>query len=297
MSATWANAIEQVQERGASSNLPLLWTPFVLDHDRRRRWFSSFLLLMLARRIVSRTPSLLRLQQPILRRIVAPTLSQSRTTPLAFRTMATATTTPWVAPNIPFNPVKAPSPFITASGNAFDHLLPGYELVPATSDHPAYAIYTKEIERSPNDDRLYRYVRSLAARGGRRADATSLGDRRLILLPNGMEALLIQDATTDKASASMNVQAGHLDDPEDLQGLAHFCEHLMFMGTEKVRSGWPEARRRTADTSGGRSTPRRTTTPSSLRRTRAPRTPSRAWTRLATSALLLLLLRAALTPP
>lgn len=52
-----------------------------------------------------------------------------------------------------------------------------------------------------------------------------------------MEALLIQDATTDKSSASMNVQAGHLDDPEDLQGLAHFCEHLMFMGTEKVSEG------------------------------------------------------------
>lgn len=76
--------------------------------------------------------------------------------------MATAatTTTPWVAPTIPFDPVKAPSPFITAPGNALDHLLPGYELVPATDDHPAYAIYTKEIERSPNDDRLYRCVLS-----------------------------------------------------------------------------------------------------------------------------------------
>ncbi|ORY56460.1 Metalloenzyme, LuxS/M16 peptidase-like protein [Leucosporidium creatinivorum] len=31
----------------------------------------------------------------------------------------------------------------------------------------------------------------------------------------------------------MDVKVGHLQDPEDLQGLAHFCEHLMFMGTEK----------------------------------------------------------------
>lgn len=58
---------------------------------------------------------------------------------------------------------------------------------------------------------------------------------RLIMLENGMEALLISDPTTDKAAAAMDVKVGHLSDPEDLQGLAHFCEHLMFMGTEKVR--------------------------------------------------------------
>lgn len=49
-----------------------------------------------------------------------------------------------------------------------------------------------------------------------------------------MEALIIHDATTDKSSASVDVKVGHLHDPEDLPGLAHFCEHLMFMGTEKV---------------------------------------------------------------
>lgn len=49
-----------------------------------------------------------------------------------------------------------------------------------------------------------------------------------------MEVLLIHDANTDKSSASMDVKVGHLNDPADLQGLAHFCEHLMFMGTEKV---------------------------------------------------------------
>lgn len=59
---------------------------------------------------------------------------------------------------------------------------------------------------------------------------------RLIMLENGMEVLLISDPTTDKASAAMDVKVGHLSDPEDLQGLAHFCEHLLFMGTEKVCS-------------------------------------------------------------
>ncbi len=29
---------------------------------------------------------------------------------------------------------------------------------------------------------------------------------------------------------------GSLEDPEDLAGLAHFCEHMLFLGTEKYPS-------------------------------------------------------------
>jgi len=54
------------------------------------------------------------------------------------------------------------------------------------------------------------------------------------MLENGLEALVVSDPKADKASAAMDVKVGHLSDPEDLQGLAHFCEHLMFMGTDKV---------------------------------------------------------------
>jgi len=28
--------------------------------------------------------------------------------------------------------------------------------------------------------------------------------------------------------------AGHMLDPEDLPGLAHFCEHMLFLGTKQV---------------------------------------------------------------
>jgi len=34
----------------------------------------------------------------------------------------------------------------------------------------------------------------------------------------------------------MDVNVGHLSDPQNLQGLAHFCEHLLFMGNEKYPS-------------------------------------------------------------
>jgi len=52
-------------------------------------------------------------------------------------------------------------------------------------------------------------------------------------LPNKLTCLLVSDATTDKASAAMAVRVGHLCDPEEAPGLAHFCEHMLFMGTKK----------------------------------------------------------------
>lgn len=52
-------------------------------------------------------------------------------------------------------------------------------------------------------------------------------------LANGMKVLLISDPTTDKAAAALNVQVGYMSDPWELPGLAHFCEHMLFLGTEK----------------------------------------------------------------
>ena len=35
-----------------------------------------------------------------------------------------------------------------------------------------------------------------------------------------------------KAAASMNVRVGSFQDPPDMLGLAHFTEHMLFLGTE-----------------------------------------------------------------
>lgn len=78
-------------------------------------------------------------------------------------------------------------------------------------DAPAYHLYTKPIQQSPQDDREYSVVR----------------------LQNGLHATLVHDAKADKAAASLDVAVGHLYDPDDMPGLAHFCEHLLFMGTKE----------------------------------------------------------------
>lgn len=57
---------------------------------------------------------------------------------------------------------------------------------------------------------------------------------RVIRLPNKLEALLVHDPDTDKASASVNVNVGSFSDPDDMPGTAHAVEHFLFMGTEKV---------------------------------------------------------------
>lgn len=60
-----------------------------------------------------------------------------------------------------------------------------------TTARAAYNVYTKPIEKSPQDDRDY----------------------RLIKLDNGLQAMLVHHAKADKAAASLDVAVGHLYDP------------------------------------------------------------------------------------
>ncbi|MCW8196083.1 peptidase M16 [Proteobacteria bacterium 005FR1] len=73
---------------------------------------------------------------------------------------------------------------------------------------PALAV---EVAKSPIDDRQYRYLQ----------------------LPNELQVLLISDPGTDKSAAALDVFVGSAHDPLDRQGLAHFLEHMLFLGTEK----------------------------------------------------------------
>ena len=45
-----------------------------------------------------------------------------------------------------------------------------------------------------------------------------------------LQVLLVSDPSTDKAAAAMDVHIGHMSDPPNLPGLAHFCEHMLFLG-------------------------------------------------------------------
>lgn len=68
-----------------------------------------------------------------------------------------------------------------------------------------------DVGKSPNDHREY----------------------RALVLDNGLKVLLISDPETEKAAAAMDVDAGSNADPAAFKGLAHFLEHMLFLGTEK----------------------------------------------------------------
>ncbi|KAH0420297.1 peptidase M16 inactive domain-containing protein [Colletotrichum camelliae] len=72
-------------------------------------------------------------------------------------------------------------------------------------------LVTNQLETPLTDDRTYRVIR----------------------LPNKLEALLVHDPETDKASAALDVNVGNFSDEEDMPGMAHAVEHLLFMGTKK----------------------------------------------------------------
>ncbi|KAJ2084201.1 metalloprotease, partial [Coemansia sp. S100] len=63
--------------------------------------------------------------------------------------------------------------------------------------------------------------------------ASDTNDYRLIRLPNNLVVMCVQDPATENAAAALSVNVGSNMDPLELQGLAHFLEHMLFMGTEK----------------------------------------------------------------
>lgn len=53
-----------------------------------------------------------------------------------------------------------------------------------------------------------------------------------VILKNGLQAYLISDPFVQQSAAAVVVETGFWEDPEEYPGMAHFVEHLLFMGTK-----------------------------------------------------------------
>ncbi len=62
---------------------------------------------------------------------------------------------------------------------------------------------------------------------------TDTAQFRRFVLENGMRVLLVSDGKFNKSSAALVMPIGASDDPVDREGMAHFLEHMLFLGTEK----------------------------------------------------------------
>lgn len=74
------------------------------------------------------------------------------------------------------------------------------------------AVYSQvTIEKSPNDRRDYYYF----------------------TLENGLEIITVSDPNAHVNAVNLLVKAGSFDEPNEWPGLAHYLEHMLFLGTEK----------------------------------------------------------------
>ncbi|CAI2718444.1 Pitrilysin [Nitrospina watsonii] len=56
---------------------------------------------------------------------------------------------------------------------------------------------------------------------------------KTLVLGNNLEVLLMSDPDVDRSAAALSVGVGHLYDPQEKMGMAHYLEHMLFLGTEK----------------------------------------------------------------
>jgi insulysin len=90
-------------------------------------------------------------------------------------------------------------------------LIPGPSLLSAPGPAASPASRVARVTKSENDSRDYRYL----------------------TLTNGLRVLLVSDVSAEKSAAALNIHVGSHQNPAQRAGLAHFLEHMLFLGTEK----------------------------------------------------------------
>ncbi|WDE03667.1 insulinase family protein [Thalassomonas viridans] len=73
------------------------------------------------------------------------------------------------------------------------------------------ALLSDTFITSPNDNRSYQTLK----------------------LDNQIEVVLVSDPSAEKSAAALSVGVGLLHDPMSQQGMAHYLEHMLFLGTER----------------------------------------------------------------
>ena len=75
----------------------------------------------------------------------------------------------------------------------------------------SFEIIKESITKSPNDTRQYQVIR----------------------LTNDLEVLLISDSDLNNSAASLSVPVGSMHNPDSQLGLAHYLEHMLFLGSKR----------------------------------------------------------------
>ena len=79
---------------------------------------------------------------------------------------------------------------------------------------PMLANAQESVNKSPADNREY----------------------NIFTLKNGIDVITVSDPELATSAATLSVGVGAFQDPENAQGIAHFLEHMLFMGSKKFPS-------------------------------------------------------------
>ena len=89
-------------------------------------------------------------------------------------------------------------------------ILSGCSNTATLSQSPQTSLLSPTLVVSPNDNREYKTLK----------------------LANDIEVILVSDPSAEKSAASLRGGVGLLHDPMSQQGMAHYLEHMLFLGTD-----------------------------------------------------------------
>ena len=79
---------------------------------------------------------------------------------------------------------------------------------------------------------FFLFVATQALAAQIRVSDTDYRAYRALTLDTGLTVLLVHDERASKAAAALALPVGSLDDPDSQPGLAHYLEHMLFLGSE-----------------------------------------------------------------
>ncbi|MFT6985253.1 MAG: protease-3 [Psychromonas sp.] len=105
------------------------------------------------------------------------------------------------------------TPFVAS---CFSLLLSATAIANTTAAKPestmkSFEVINTVIKQSPNDPRVYQMIR----------------------LNNGLDVLLVSDPDLENSAASLSVPVGSMHNPDQQLGLAHYLEHMLFLGSQR----------------------------------------------------------------
>lgn len=79
---------------------------------------------------------------------------------------------------------------------------------------------------------FFLFVATQALAAQVRVSDTDYRTYRTLTLETGLEVLLVHDQRASKAAAALALPVGSIDDPDSQLGLAHYLEHMLFLGSK-----------------------------------------------------------------